>query len=129
LPLNKDPKFLSDLDCDLAKVFHIQTYGLIARPWLYAMDYVTGWQAGCSGGPLPAIADSIRPSLPTKLKRFDELVALTKIEDEDTRNQLFVYGALLRCGAKQWTDAWAAFQSECATTGDVETAEKKHLLS
>lgn len=127
-PAKGDADAAADLVREAWQAFLSQTFGNEIPFWLYVGEGYAAGAESATGRPLPAVPESLSSELPKSLRRLDELVALSSLSADD-RMQMFVYVAFLRCGAKPWRDAFAAFLKDSAANGDCTTAQKERLLS
>jgi len=105
------------------ELFHAQTFGADASPWL-VMGESRLAPIEATGHFLPWLPDDC--ALPKTVDSFERLV---HDPSRGAFEQATVYVAFFRAGARPWRDAFAAFLKDLAATGDWDAAERKHLLS
>ena len=127
-PAKGDASAAADLVSEAWQALRVQTFGNEVPLWLYVGEYQAAHAESLTGRALPSVPASLMPELPTTLRRLDELAALESASPAACM-EMFAYVAYLRCGAKPWRDAFAAFLKDIAANGDCGTAEKARLLS
>jgi hypothetical protein len=118
-------------DCAKAvhRLLHVQRYGSFEPYWMYVGEGHLVWSETLTGLAPPRLADSLHEDIPSPPVTFQNLVAMSEMDDppKGFSDHAISYALLFTAGPEKYRKAYDAFKTTLAATHDAKKAHAELL--